>query len=236
MCHNILTGGGTPVDIPGLGAGEIAIIVGTSPIWIPIGLAALAVFIPVGVGFHIVASIKNALERKEYRKNKATFMKRWAHMLLEELHKEENISRLIEGVCMESMTERINFLFTNFLPRIIEADKAQLHEILSDKRTADQIVQQFLSEKEEMKDIIKSLYLFDLKYLADDVVDITKILRYKQVGGGSFSDVYRASWRQTDDNEKDVALKILKGHDLYLQLSEIDSSRYIKIWWLIYAK
>jgi hypothetical protein len=153
-------------------------------------------------------------------------MKKWTHILLEDLHNKENISNLIEGIYLKSMIERINYLFSTFLPKQIEADRAQLLSILNDKRSADQIVYQFQPKKLKVKSIVKSLLLFDLRYLADDVIDISKILRYRQIGGGSFSDVYRATWRQSDGSEKEVALKILKGHDMYLQLCEVDCSRY----------
>ncbi|XP_060601485.1 RGS domain-containing serine/threonine-protein kinase A-like [Ruditapes philippinarum] len=207
---------------------HIAILVATAPIWVPVGLAALAIFVPIGLGYRVVDSIRRAFERKEYRKNKAIFMKKWTHILLEDLHKKENISNLIEGIYLKSMIERINYLFSTFLPKQIEADRAQLLSILNDKRSADQIIYQFQPKKLKVKSIVKSLLLFDLRYLADDVIDISKILRYRQIGGGSFSDVYRATWRQSDGSEKEVALKILKGHDMYLQLCEVDCSRKLR--------
>ncbi|XP_045191365.2 uncharacterized protein LOC123548286 isoform X2 [Mercenaria mercenaria] len=211
-----------------LEASDIAIIAATAPIWIPLGIAALAIFIPVGIGFGVVNSIRNALERKEYRKDKAKFMRKWTLMLLDSLHEIDNISHLIEGMYLKSMIARINILFSDFIPRQIEADKTQLHLIVSDKRTEVQILHQFRPKKERVHELFQALYLFDLKYLANDLIGISKILRYRQIGSGNFSDVYRATWKQEDGSEKEVALKILKGHDMHLQLSEVDCSRRLK--------
>ncbi|XP_060591472.1 uncharacterized protein LOC132746369 [Ruditapes philippinarum] len=152
----------------------------------------------------------------------------WTHMILDELHKKDRISELIQDLYLKKLIMQIDWWFYYVIPKQVVADLNQVTTILTDQKTAVEIIQQFHPVKVKVKDISKLLKLFDLKYLADDVIAISKILKHSQIGGGSFSDVHRATWKQSEQNEKEVALKVLKGPDMYLHLCEIDCSRKLK--------
>ncbi|KAH3801885.1 hypothetical protein DPMN_155547 [Dreissena polymorpha] len=173
----------------------------TAPIWIPLGIVAALVAIPIVFGAHA----NDERKLKEFRKDRSPFMDKWLKESLNEFLKRKSIDKCVFENYITILMKRIDQMSARIVSTSMQADMVHLESILKDKRESSEIVSEFTDIKTAVQDHIASLRLFELQYLANDNVNYLDITRIKEIGTGHFSEVYAAKYLHTD-----VALKVIK--------------------------
>ncbi|XP_052224309.1 uncharacterized protein LOC127839958 [Dreissena polymorpha] len=216
--NNDLTGTiETPVD-DSLPAGGKVLIAVTAPIWIPLGIVASLIAIPVAFG--VVMNDESNLN--DFRKDRSPFMEKWLKESLKEFLKKKSIEKTVHENYVFILTKRIDQMSARIVSKSVQADMVHLESILKDTRESREIVEDFTDIKTTVQDHIASLRLFELQCLDSDKVNCVDITRVKEIGTGHFSDVYAAKYLQ-----EDVALKVIKRSSatMFTHLVELEIFR-----------
>lgn len=199
-----------------------------APFWVPIVTAASLLFLPVGVGMFVRETMKARNQRNAYMKDKASFMQKWTDEIITKVFTKETIRAFIENSYLALFKISIFQLCEHYIPKQIAADRRQVINIANDRRTSQEILSSFQPLQNSVREMLAKLLLFQLEHMAKDVIDIKELQQSRQVGGGSFSDVYKTTWKH-DNEEIQVALKVLKtkmcGVEMYRQLEEVEKLR-----------
>ncbi|XP_052224294.1 uncharacterized protein LOC127839941 [Dreissena polymorpha] len=198
---NDFTGTDETFDTSFFTTGEKAIMAVTAPIWIPLGIVAALIAIPVAIG----AFVNDERKLKEFRKDRSPFMDKWLKESLKEFLRWKSIDKTVLANYVFILTKRIDQMSARIVSESVQADRVHLESILKDTRESSEIVEVFTDIKTIVQDHIASLRLFELQCLASDKVNCVDITRVKEIGTGHFSEVYAAKYLQ-----EDVALKVIK--------------------------
>ncbi|XP_052221389.1 uncharacterized protein LOC127837954 isoform X2 [Dreissena polymorpha] len=201
-----------------LTAGEKAIMAVTSPIWIPLGIVAALVAIPVVIG----SFVNDERKLKDFRKDRSPFMNKWLKDSLKEFLKRKSIDKTVLANYVSILTKRIDQMSARIVSESVQADMVHLESILKDTRESSEIVEDFTDIKTTVQDHIASLRLFELQCLASDKVNCVDITRVKEIGTGHLSEVYAAKYLK-----EDVALKVIKtsSASMFTHLVELEIFR-----------
>lgn len=199
-----------------------------SPLWVPIVTAASLLFLPVGIGMFVKETMKARDLRKNYMKDKASFMQDWTDEIMTKVFTHESIKAFINSSYLALFKISIIQLCEEYIPKQIAADKRQVNLIANDRRSSQEILKSFQPLQNGLRKMLAKLLLFKLEHMAKDVIDIAELKQTGQIGGGNFSNVYMATWKQ-DNTVSQVALKVLKtnlnGVEMYRQLEEVEHLR-----------
>ena len=181
----------------------------TSPIWVPLGLVALVIGVPI---YGIVA-IRNKLEErkkiKNYEEDKCAFMREASAVYLEDFKDKELLKPFVKEqmkeakVCLKQIEAR--------LPELIEADKMLCKHLLEERRSQKDIKDRYQPIMDEGTIIRGILAEFGFKEVrATDIA--ADNLNWKQeassrLGLGAFGAVYQGEMKRDQDSYI-VALKL----------------------------
>ena len=116
---------------------ERVIIGVTSPIWVPVGLVALIVSVPVVGAMAVKEKYKDWSQTREYEKDKSGFMAKASKDSLTEAAEEQNLRSYVAEqlkecqVCLKQVVARI--------PELIEADKMVCQQLRDENRSQKKI-------------------------------------------------------------------------------------------------
>ena len=181
----------------------------TSPIWVPLGLVALVIGVPI----YGIMAVKSKLEErkkiKNYEEDKCAFMREASAVYLEDFKDKELLKPFVKEqmkeakVCLKQIEAR--------LPELIEADKMLCKNLLEERRSQKDIKDRYQPIMDEGSLIRGILAEFGFKEVratniaADD-------LNWKQeasscLGRGAFGAVYQGEMKRDQDSYI-VALKL----------------------------
>lgn len=200
-----------------------------APLWVPLVTAASILFLPVGIGMFINESIRERNQRSDFMENKAKYMREWAIKAVDVVFTEDNIRSFVFKVYFSVFESKILQLCSDFIPKQIDADRKMINDIVNDMRSSSQILKEFQPLLNRLRVILGKLRLYELDYLKLEKISTETLKQWEQIGGGNFSNVYRAKWTNSRNEEIDVALKVLKkkltGANLLGQLDEVECLR-----------
>ena len=205
----------SPASVPlapdNLSVAERVIIGVTSPIWVPVGLAAMVVGVPVVMIMAFIEKLEHWSEEREYKKDKFGFVATVSEKFLSEEAEEKNLRSYVgkqleqSQICLRQIVARI--------PELIEADKMLCRQLIDEDRL-----------QKKMEDFYKPLYQRSLR-LRDNMamfgikevgtMDIAcEELEWNDdssslLGSGAFASVYRGKLK-TRIQARPVALKVWK--------------------------
>ncbi len=202
--------GDPPAEQP-LTVAEKVIIRVTMSIWLPLGIAAVILLLPVvGVGA-FKARVVNSIKMREYEKDKCGFMAKASKEYLAEAAEEQNLQsyvnvQLIECQrCLEQVVARI--------PELIEADKMLCRQLRDDSRSQKEIESFYKPLYQRSLQLRERMALFGIKEVRSMDISCSDLEwsgdRSSLLGTGAFASVYRGKLRQ-QEKEQPVALKVWK--------------------------
>ena len=212
--------------------GEKVILAVAAPLWLPLVAAAAVLFLPVGIGMVIREALKDKSEREKFMKDKVTFMVKWTREQLDKVFTKESLQQFVRKAYYLEFESKIDQVCKRFIPNQISADRRMVNNIANDQRTSREIYNQFIPLQNRLKFVLCKHQLFGLVHDSIDHIQMTDVSEGPKVGGGNFSDVYRVKLKRNDNREIDAAMKVLRrtlegAEDMYAQLAELDSLRYI---------
>ena len=188
---------------------EKVIIGVTSPIWVPLGLVALVIGVPVYGIMAIRSKLEDRKKTKNYEEDKCAFMKEASARYLEDL-KEKNVlkpfvkEQMKEAqVCLKQIEAR--------LPELIEADKMLCNQLRDETRSQQDISKRYQPIMDEGSHLRGRLAEFGFKEVR--VTDISgDNLNWKEdtssrLGCGAFGAVYQGVMKR-EEKSYTVALKV----------------------------
>ncbi len=190
---------------------ERVIIGVTSPIWVPVGLAVLLVTVPV-VG---VIAVKERWEdwgkRKEFEKDKFTFMAKASKKYISEVAEEKSVRSYV----VEQLNRPQYYLdqVVARIPELIKAAKMLCQQLRDENRSQKEIEDFYKPLNKKSLQLRERIALFGIKEVHS--LDIScSDLEWNDdgsslLGKGAFASVYRGKLRQRG-KEKPVALKVWK--------------------------
>ena len=185
----------------------------TSPIWVPLTLAALVIGAPV-VG---IMAIKNKLEDKsrikKYEKDKCAFMAEVSADYLDDVTNEAQITSFVKDklkdakLCLKQIEARI--------PELIQADKMLCKQLRDETRSKKEIKQLYQPIAIEALEIRGHLAVFGFKEVRAVGISCEK-LDWKDdspLGRGAFASVYRGKMETEHGDKQTVVMKVF-NHSL----------------------
>ncbi|XP_056006855.1 uncharacterized protein LOC130050671 [Ostrea edulis] len=163
-------------------------------------------------------------EEKKYRKNKKTYMLKWAEDELIAY----NTDLVFSGL---QQTYLRNFMFSitqvcdEIIPKQIEADEQLIENIVKENRDSGTVRQQYLPIEKRCKEIIGELLYAKMTHLSDCQPRILK--EYEEIGSGSYSTVLSCDAEFGNRTIKCAVKKMMSNlhKDMYLQLTEVENLR-----------
>ncbi|XP_052223660.1 uncharacterized protein LOC127839355 isoform X2 [Dreissena polymorpha] len=205
-------------DIGDLTAGKKAIIAVTSPLWIPLGIVASMVAIPVVFG--IMANDDRKL--KQFKKDSSPFMDKWLQEALKDFVKRKSIDKCVLENYLSLLVTKIKNMCKHMVPVSMKADMLQLNLMLEDDRDSSEIFDEHFPIKSSVQDHIVLLRLFHSTFLANDTVNVFDIKDRSAFSNGHCSELYSAR-----HCGKSVLLKYMKANsgELYAYFDHLDMLR-----------
>lgn len=183
---------------------KVAVAV-TSPIWVPLALAATIIVLPVAVGIAVRETLQDRRHRADFIKNKAKYMRKWAQKAIDSSFTKANIEQYVNHIYFGAFEKEINRIFTYFIPNQIEADKTLIDNIYEDERTSEDILSEFKPLHREVRSIQAKLQMCELVDLKQKHISALEL-----IVEGSFYNIHKAKWTNTSNTEEvDVAVKIV---------------------------
>ena len=206
----------------------------TSPIWVPVGIVALAIGVPV---FGVMA-IKEKVEEKKnlnkYENDPCKFMGKKSRRFLDEVSNSDELTQFVQAqftdadVCLKQMEACI--------PKLIEADKQLCKKLQDEARTQIEVIQLYSPKLEKCKDLQGDLGMLAIREIRPLKISI-KNVEWKEeseylLGRGAFAAVYRGKFHQEKESKVvDIAVKayneVLTKHNVVQFLDEEDALRYV---------
>ncbi|KAH3801901.1 hypothetical protein DPMN_155563 [Dreissena polymorpha] len=143
-----------------LPTGSKVLIAMRAALWIPLGIVADLVFIPIDILSHV----NDERKLKEFLEDRSPFIKKWWKESQNEFLKKKSIDKCV-------FANYATILMKHIVSVSIKADMVLLESILNDKREPSEIIEEFTDIKTIVQDHIASLRLFELQYLAIDSVN-----------------------------------------------------------------
>ena len=208
----------------------------TSPIWIPLGLAALVVGAPV-MG---VKAIKDKMEQKKmikmYKSDPCSVMEKESRLFLKGVSNDEELTKFVEAqmvdadICLKQIKARI--------PELIAANNKLCQNLQDEARSQDKIVDLYdpmLKRGKELQGDLGMLAVREIRPLElnTENVEWKKESGYL-VGQGAFAYVYRGKLHQQKEPKViDIAVKdykeVLTKHNVVQFLAEEDNLRFVAV-------
>ncbi|KAL9963739.1 hypothetical protein ACROYT_G027273 [Oculina patagonica] len=197
-----------PFDVSFTTAQKVVLGV-TSPIWVPLTLAALVVSVPVIGVMAIKEKIEGNRMLKTYENDKCAFMTKASAAYLDTATGIAVLKPFMEDqlkdavLCVKQIQARI--------PELIRADKMLCEQLVAETRSQEEIKELYQPIVEEASDIRGHLAVFGLKEIR--AVDIkSEDLDWKEdisfcLGRGAFATVYQGKLKR-HGMEQSVALKV----------------------------
>ena len=202
----------------------------TSPIWVPLTLAALVIGAPVVGIMAIKSKVENRSMIRKYEGDKCAFMAEASAAYLDKVTNESVIKLFVKDqvkeakLCLKQIEARI--------PELIEADKMLCRQLGDESRSQKEIKKVYEPIMDEASDIRGHLAVFALKEIR--AIDIcNEELDWKEemsccLGSGAFAIVYQGKMRWKG-KQQPVALKVfskvLDVTNATLIMAEVDLLR-----------
>ena len=223
----------TGLQSPGnLSVAEKVIVGVTSPIWVPIGLVALIVSVPVVGAKALVKKRENWTRMRKYKEDKCGFLAKASKEFLSEAAEDRSLrSYVMEQLkecqlCLRQVVARI--------PELIEADKWLCQRLRQEIRLQKEIEEIYKPLYQRSLDLRSNMALFNIQEV--HAIDIScDDLEWKDdtsslLGRGKFASVYRGK-RKVQNGEQPVALKVkqdkLNSSNANAFLAETETLRYV---------
>jgi len=184
----------------------------TSPIWVPLTLAALVIGAPVVGIMAIKSKVENRSMIRKYEGDKCAFMAEASAAYLDKVTNESVIKLFVKDqvkeakLCLKQIEARI--------PELIEADKMLCRQLGDESRSQKEIKKVYEPIMDEASDIRGHLAVFALKEIR--AIDIcNEELDWKEemsccLGSGAFAIVYQGKMRWKG-KQQPVALKVFSN-------------------------
>ena len=209
---------------------EKVIIGVTSPIWVPLGLVALVIGVPVVGIMAIKSKLENRRKNKKYEDDKCAFMTEISTEYLEAAKDENVLKAFVKDqmkeakVCLKQIEARI--------PDLIEADKMLCKQLRDETRSQKDVEQLYQPIMDEGSRLRGHLALFGITEVrATDIR--SEDLDWKEntsfrLGCGAFGVVYQGAMRRNGVVHS-VALKVfnevLDANNSSLIMTEVELLR-----------
>ena len=207
------------------------VIIGvTSPIWVPLGLVALVIGVPVYGIMAIRSKLDDRKKTKNYEEDKCAFMKEASARYLEDLKEKKVLKPFVKEqmkeakVCLQQIEAR--------LPELIEADKMLCNQLRDETRSQQDIRKRYQPIMDEGSHLRGRLAEFGFKEVR--VTDISgDNLNWKEdtsscLGCGAFGAVYQGVMKR-EEKSYTVALKVynevLNAKNASLFMAEVQMLR-----------
>ena len=188
---------------------EKVIIGVTSPIWVPLGLVALVIGVPVYGIMAIRSKLEDRKKIKNYEEDKCDFMREASAAYLEDMREKKMLKPFVKEqmkeaqVCLKQIEAR--------LPELIEADKMLCNQLRDETRSQQDIRKRYQPIMDEGSHLRGRLAEFGFKEVR--VTDISgDNLNWKEdtssrLGCGAFGAVYQGVMKR-EEKSYTVALKV----------------------------
>ena len=186
------------------------VIIGvTSPIWVPLGLVALVIGLPIYGIMAIKSKLEDRKKTKEYEEDRCAFMREISAVYLEDIREKKCLKPFVKDqmkeakVCLQQIEAR--------LPELIEADKMLCNQLRDETRSQQDITKRYQPIMDEGSHLRGRLAEFGFKEVG--VTDISADnLNWKEdtssrLGCGAFGAVYQGNMKR-DKKSYTVALKV----------------------------
>ena len=189
---------------------EKVIIGVTSPIWVPLGLVALVIGVPVYGIMAVRSKLGDKKKIQTYEKDKCGFMREASEGFLEEVIEEKSLKPFVKEqikearVCLHQIEAR--------LPELIEADKMLYNQLLDETRSQEEITGRYQPIMDEASLHRGGLALFDFLEVRATHIKATNLTWNENsssyLGRGSFANVFTGKMKRNEDLYLTVALKV----------------------------
>ena len=188
---------------------EKVIIGVTSPIWIPLGLVALVIGVPIYGIMAISRKLEDRKKIKKYEEDRCAFMREISAVYLEDIREKQWLKPFVKEqmkeakVCLQQIAAR--------LPELIEADKMLCNQLRDETRSQQDITKRYQPIMDEGSSLRGRLAEFGFKEVR--VTDISadhlnwKEDKSSRLGCGAFGAVYQGNMKR-DKKSYTVALKV----------------------------
>ena len=189
---------------------KIAIFGVSASLGLPAEAATKLVKLPIRA--MIAGKFHEVRDQNRYNKNKAKLMAKWAECHLNELLTDENINNYIFMTYFKFLQDQICDICDKKIPAIIESDRLMVQMIMSDRRTAKDILQDFQPMQISLDYICIQLCLYEMQYYDKElnVVSLESVTLIREIGTGQFSTEYRVTMQQKDVPQREATLKVMK--------------------------
>lgn len=168
--------------------------------------------------------------RREYINDKPTFMRNWTNKMINVCLTKEKINKFVLKYYLTLFKTRFSVLLTEYFPKLIDAETTLVNNIINDRRTSLDVMEEYQHLQRRANELEAEIRLFQVQYLNKDSINIDDLQKGKQIGEGTFSDVYLARYTEGGISI-DVALKVMKmsvsGLEIIAKLTEVECLRYI---------
>ena len=189
---------------------EKVIIGVTSPIWVPLGLVALVIGVPVYGIMAVRSKLGDKKKIQTYEKDKCGFMREASAGFLEEVIEEKSLKPFVKEqmkearVCLHQIEAR--------LPELIEADKMLYNQLLDETRSQEEITGRYQPIMDEASLHRGRLALFGFLEVRATHIKTTNLTWNENsssyLGRGSFANVFTGKMKRNEDLYLTVALKV----------------------------
>ena len=192
-----------------LSLSEKVIIGVTSPIWVPLGLVALVIGVPIYGIMAIRSKLEDRKKIRKYEEDRCAFMREISAAYLEDIREKKWLKPFVKEqmkeakVCLQQIAAR--------LPELIEADKMLCNQLRDETRSQQDITKRYQPIMDEGSYLRGRLAEFGFKEVR--VTDISaENLNWKEdassrLGRGAFGAVYQGNMKR-DKKSFTVALKV----------------------------
>ena len=192
-----------------LSLSEKVIIGVTSPIWVPLGLVALVIGVPVYGIMAIRSKLEDRKKIKNYEEDKCDFMREASAAYLEDMREKKMLKPFVKEqmkeakVCLKQIEAR--------LPELIEADKMLCNQLRDETRSQQDITERYQPIMDEASHLRGRLAEFGFKEVRATDISADN-LNWKEdtfscLGCGAFGNVYQGKMKR-DEKSYPVALKV----------------------------
>ena len=197
----------------------------TSPLWFPVGLVILRVFVPLlgDIAFKCYEKLENWNKTRQYDNDKCAFMSEASQEYLNEVVEERYLKLFVmeqlreAEVCLEQVLDRI--------PQLIEEDKMLCQQLSNENRSKKEVEDFYTPLLEKSVQIRDEMALFGIKEVRtmDISCDDLEWQDDAPLGSGAFASVYRGKLRIRGENKPvDVAVKVWND-----ELDEVTAGGFI---------
>ena len=188
---------------------EKVIIGVTSPIWVPLGLVALVIGVPIYGIMAVKSKLEDRKKTKEYEEDRCAFMREISAVYLEDIREKKCLKPFVKDqmkeakVCLQQIEAR--------LPKLIKAGKMLCNQLRDETRSQQDITKRYQPIMVEGSHLRGRLAEFGFKEVR--VTDISADnLNWKEdtssrLGSGAFGAVYQGNMKR-DKKPYTVALKV----------------------------